>query len=118
MHDPRVEKLAKILVDYSIAVKSGDWVVVRGSSLAFPLIEAVVRNVYQAGGHPTTLIENDALEEIHLRDASEPQLQWVSPLETLAFQKMDALITIARDREYPSPERHRSPKSPSQAGCP
>ena len=94
MHDPRVEKLAKILVDYSIAVKSGDWVVVRGSSLAFPLIEAVVRNVYQAGGHPTTLIENDALEEIHLRDASEPQLQWVSPLETLAFQKMDALITV------------------------
>ncbi|HWQ83305.1 MAG TPA: aminopeptidase [Anaerolineales bacterium] len=94
MNDPRLENLAKILVDYSIAVKPGDWVVVRGSSLAFPLLEAVVRNIYQSGGHPTTLIENDALEEIHLRYASDAQLEWISPFETLAFQKMDALITV------------------------
>lgn len=94
MNDPRVENLAKILVDYSIAVKPGDWVLVQGSSLAFPLVEAVVKNIYRSGGHPTTLIENDELEEIHLRYASDAQLDWVSPLDTLAYQKMDGLIKI------------------------
>jgi len=94
MHDPRIEKLAKILVDYSIAVKPGDWVLVRANSLAQPLVEDVVRGVYQAGGHPTILMESDDLDEIHLRYASDAQLQWVSPIEALAYQKMDALINL------------------------
>ena len=38
MADPRVEKLAEILVDYSIAVQPGDWVVVRSHVLALSLI--------------------------------------------------------------------------------
>jgi len=94
MNDPRVEKLANILVNYSIAVKPGDWVVVRGNSQAFPLVEAVVKQIYQAGGHPNTLIESDGLEEIHLSEASDPQLEWVSPIENLVFEKMDALISL------------------------
>jgi aminopeptidase len=94
MYDPRLEKLAKTLVEYSIAVKRGDWVLVRANRIALPLAEAVVRGIYQAGGNPTTLIEEDALEEIHLREATDAQLQWVSPFENLAYEKMDASISL------------------------
>ncbi len=45
MSDPRVENLAKILVNYSTEVKPGDWVLVMGNSIAAPLINAVQRYV-------------------------------------------------------------------------
>ena len=35
--DKRVDKLADILVNYSIKVKPGDWVVLRGDVIALPL---------------------------------------------------------------------------------
>jgi len=48
MTDPRVENLAKILVNYSVKVKPGDWVLVHGHVLAMSLVEAVLRHVIQA----------------------------------------------------------------------
>jgi aminopeptidase len=41
MTDPRLENLAKILVNYSTAVKNGDWVLVQGNVLALPLVNEV-----------------------------------------------------------------------------
>ena len=38
MADPRVEKLADLLVNYSIAAKPGQKVAIQGSILAEPLI--------------------------------------------------------------------------------
>ncbi len=34
--DPRIEKMAKVLVEYSVAVKKGDVVVIGGPSIATP----------------------------------------------------------------------------------
>ena len=48
MTDVRLENLAKILVNYSTAVKAGDWVWVRGDVHSLPLVNEVVR--YRAYG--------------------------------------------------------------------
>ena len=45
MSDPRVEKLAKILVDYSVAVRPRDRVLIRGEVLAAPLAAGCEREV-------------------------------------------------------------------------
>jgi aminopeptidase len=59
MADPRVEKLAELLVNYSVETRKGDWVLVRGHVLALPLVEQVVKQVALAGGNPTVLLESD-----------------------------------------------------------
>lgn len=74
MTDPRVENLAKILVNYSVKVKPNDWVLVRAHVLAMPLVEDVVRHVIRAGGNPTILLEREHLTETILAEASEQQL--------------------------------------------
>jgi aminopeptidase len=52
MGDPRVEKLADVIVSYSVAVRPGDKVVIEGESLAEPLLKTLYVKVLQAGGHP------------------------------------------------------------------
>ena len=57
MSDPRIENLAKILVNYSVKVKPGDWVVVNANTVAHPLTVEVVRALLRSGGYPTILTD-------------------------------------------------------------
>jgi aminopeptidase len=92
--DPRVVKLAETLVHYCTAVQLGNWVLVRGHVGALPLVEETLRQVARAGGNPTVLLEADTLPEILLREASEAQLGWISPLDELMAERLDVLIGI------------------------
>lgn len=94
MADPRMEKLAATLVHYCTNVQPGDWVLVRGHVLALPLVEEVVKEVTRAGGNPTILLNHEELDEAFLREASEAQLAWESPLDELMAERSDVRIAI------------------------
>lgn len=94
MADPRAGKLADILVNYSVKIKPGDWVMVNGDVIALPLVQAVYESVLKAGGNPTLLLGSDELQESFLREANDDQLQWVSPIEDLVMDKIDASISV------------------------
>jgi len=59
MTDPRMEKLADILVNYCAAVRPGDWVRVQADVLALPLVHEVQRQIWHAGGHPDVQLSAD-----------------------------------------------------------
>jgi aminopeptidase len=94
MADPRIENLAKTLVHYSVEVKPGDWVLVQGNVVTLPLFEAVLRHVIRAGGHPTTLLSADSLRALQLKEASEEQLKWISPLDPIIYNEVDVMISL------------------------
>jgi aminopeptidase len=94
MVDPRMQKLAEILVHYSAGVQPGEWVLINGHVLALPLVNEVVRLVLQAGANPTVMLNSEELEETILRAAGEEQLRWVSPVETLLDERIDVSIGI------------------------
>jgi aminopeptidase len=94
MIDPRLRKLAEILVRYSTRVKPGDWVHIESSPLALPLVRETIALVLEAGGNPTVNLAQNTFDDIFFARASEEQLKWVSPLELLAIQKADVLIII------------------------
>ena len=51
MSDPRVIKLADILINYSLKVKKGERVLINSSSeLAKPLVLEVYKKILKAGG--------------------------------------------------------------------
>jgi aminopeptidase len=97
MHDPRLDKLATVLVNYSVAVKKGDLVVITGSTVAEPGIAAVFRAVLAAGGHPWVKITSDRCKELHLKYGSEAQLRHVSPFEKHMMGKCQAFIAFWGD---------------------
>ena len=60
MIDKRLDQLANILVNHSVKVQSGDWVMVHADLAALPLVEEVVRKVLRAGGKPSFLFSSSA----------------------------------------------------------
>ncbi len=56
MHDPRIDNLADILVNYSTKVQPGEWVGVLGDVAALPLVRAVYAGVIKAGGNPSLML--------------------------------------------------------------
>lgn len=94
MKDPRMVSLANTLVNYSIRVQPNDWVLVRGDTLAMPLIEEVVRHIYRAGGNPLPMFSTDELQRIMYQEASDEQLQWRSPIEPTILENVNATIAV------------------------
>jgi aminopeptidase len=94
MPDPRVEKLADMLVNYSVAVKPGDRVLLQGPTTAVPLIKAVYAKVLEAGGLPLTVASIPELNEIFYRYGSDEQLQYVAEPLRLAYETFDVNISI------------------------
>lgn len=94
MHDPRVENLAKILVNYSVKVKPGDWVLINANVQALPLAREVLRQVLRAEGRPTLEFDDDEAGEIFYKEASDEVLEWISPIDTKLFEEVDVIINL------------------------
>jgi len=100
MRDPRIENLAKILVNYSTKVRENDKVMIRGFPLdpvATPLIKEVYREVIRAGGHPHIAVDLEDIDYIFLTEASEHQLQHPNLISKLVAEEFDVDIRIGCD---------------------
>lgn len=97
MPDPRVSKLAKVLVNYSVNVQKGEQVVIRTSPLADELTLAVYEEVIKAGGLPFIVNQVPGTDEIFFKFASDEQLDYVSPVSKLILDTFDASIHISTE---------------------
>ena len=61
--DSRVDGLARLLVNYCVAARPGDWVLIRADLGARPLVERIHACVLAAGSHATVLYHDEELEE-------------------------------------------------------
>jgi aminopeptidase len=92
MSDPRLDRLAQVLVRYSVGVRPGNLVSLAGPPLAEPLLVALYREVLRAGGHPFVLMTPEACAEILYKEGSPEQLSYVSPLDRREVEVVDATI--------------------------
>ena len=95
MADSRIEKLADVLVNYSVAVQSGDKVLIQGETITSPLLEAVYVKVLQAEGHPLLLPSLLGTQELLFRYASDEHLQHIPEPIKLLVETYDAVINIS-----------------------
>ncbi len=94
MADPRVEGMARILVDYSVDIQPGEFVQIEGNSEGAPLLLATYQRVLERGGHPWLRTGLDEASEIFYKYASDDQLHYVSNIDRQLIEEIDALIYI------------------------
>jgi aminopeptidase len=94
MRDPRLTKLADVLVNYSVNVRPGQIVRLSGPQLATPLITELFRATLKAGGNPLVRLTVDELADIMLREASDDQLKFLFPLALPEVETIDATISM------------------------
>src|SRR5690349_19647736 len=97
MADPRVQKLAQVLIHYSLYVKPGDKLLISGPANAAPLLTAAYREGIRAGAHVFTRVALNEMREIRLRESTDEQLTHISELEKFENEFFDADLFILAD---------------------
>ena len=100
MADPRIEKLAKVMVNYSLELKPGHKLWLRTTPLAEELNLAVYEEAIKAGAHVFIDQRMPGAEEIFFKYASDAQLDYVSPLRETIIDTFEAELYI--DSEHNS----------------
>jgi aminopeptidase len=94
MPDPRVTKLAQVLIQYSLGIKPGQQLLVQTHPLADELTLAVYEEAIKAGAHVLLLNSVPGDQEILYKYASDVQLEYVSPVMKMVVETFDASLSL------------------------
>ncbi|MCX7026493.1 MAG: aminopeptidase [Spirochaetes bacterium] len=92
MGDPRIGRLADILVNYSVKVKPGEKVLIQNTNPEPEFVKALISTVHDAGGLAFVTLRDKSVErELYLRGPEE-QFALQAEFELARMEKMDAYI--------------------------
>jgi len=94
MPDARIEKLARVMVNYSLELKPGQTFWLRTTPLADELNLAVYEEAIKAGAHIHLDQRMPGSDEIFFKYASDEQLDYVSPIREILAKTFDASLYI------------------------
>jgi aminopeptidase len=94
MHDPRFDKLAKLLVGYSTNLQRNETVLIEAFDVPDEMTIALVRAVRNAGALPFTQIQHARVSRELALKGSERQLNLIAIHELARMKKMDAYIGL------------------------
>jgi aminopeptidase len=94
MHDARFDKLAELLVEYSIRLKRNETALIEGFDVPDEMIVALVRAVRKAGGVPFAQVYHARVNRALALEASDRQLNLMASHELARMKKMNAYIAV------------------------
>lgn len=89
-----LNQYAQLLVQYCLEIEPGDQLLIRGTTLAEPLVREVYREALKAGARVDTELSFREQYRIFINEAGEEQLSHVSPLFQMAMDRYDAYLAI------------------------
>lgn len=92
--DPRIRKLAKVLVNYSLKLKKGQLFKIQGELVALPLMQAAYEEAINLGANPYIQVIVPDADEYFLKHAGDAQMKYISPVQKLEISRMEALLAI------------------------
>lgn len=93
MADQRLNKLAKLLVNYSTEVKEGDFVFICADEVATPWAVEVAKEAIKCGAHVEYKLESDEILEMKLKYGSENQLKGGNLIYETLLNRADVWLT-------------------------
>ena len=93
--DPRIKKLADLLVGYSCNVQKGEKVLISyEGECCKPLVRQLIKNVYAKGGLPYTEIKDTQITREILLGCSENQIEFMNEYQMAQMKGMQAYIAV------------------------
>jgi aminopeptidase len=97
MSDPRIKKLAQVMVKYSLAVKPDQKIYLQTPPAAHEFNLAFYEEAIKAGAHVTFAIDGayyPGAFEIFMKHASAKQMEFISPVRKLMIETYDACMVV------------------------
>jgi len=110
MADQRLNKLAKLLVNYSTEVKPGEFVFVSSDEVASPWMVEMVKEAVKAGAHVESVLSSQEVSEIKLKYSSEEQLLQENVLFKTMLEKADVWLSAWGNRNTKTNSRIEADK--------
>jgi aminopeptidase len=92
--DPRIARMADVVVRYSLDLKPGALVLIQGAALAEPLIVELVRATLEADAIPRVRVSAEGVDYAFLSRAGDAQLRHLSPAALRELEALDARISV------------------------
>ncbi len=92
--DIRLQRMADVLVNYSLGLKKGDRLAINTGPAATPLIREIVRAAVRAGGYPEVFVELPGVQEIMLKEGSDEQITSIPAIRRMIIEEYETLLSI------------------------
>ena len=92
--DPRVKKLAHLLINYSLKLKKGQLLKIQGESVTAPLMQAVFEEALKVGANPYVQVIMPDIAEAFLKHGTDEQLKYIPPIFQQEINQIDAFVAI------------------------
>ncbi|MGA1866898.1 MAG: aminopeptidase [Thermoplasmatota archaeon] len=94
MYDPRLRKLADVLIDHSTKLRKGETIYIETFDIPVEMVETLVQKVYEVGGVPIVSQKfAKVLRKLYM-DADEGTMRTIGELELATMKKADAYIGL------------------------
>ncbi|ANA81788.1 aminopeptidase [Paenibacillus glucanolyticus] len=94
MRDPRIQKLAQNLVNYSVDMQPGENVLIEMIGSERDLLNAIIEEVGNQGGRPFVQLTDRTVQRAMLKNANKEQLELWAELDLERMKQMDCYIGI------------------------
>ena len=94
MSDPRRNKLADGLVNYSTAVQPGERVLIEAIDTPEEFVTPIIRKVVEAGGIPFVELKGSRIQRELILQGNKTSMELISDYEIYRMRKVDAFIGI------------------------
>ena len=92
--DPRIARLADLIVDYSLELQPGQVFRVDALDAASPLALEFYHSAIRAGAFPYTSLGLEGTLELLLEHGSTEQIEYIAPQQWEEIEELDAIATI------------------------
>jgi aminopeptidase len=92
MLDPRIDKLAKMLIDYSCALKKGEKILIEAIDVPHEFSTALIHHAARAGGHPLVMLKSNQVNRALMKVGEKAQWETIAKVERLQMQSVQCYI--------------------------
>ena len=92
MTDPRITKLAGVLIGYACAVKPGEKILIESVDVPHAFTKALVRAARDAGGHPLVLLKSNEVTRSLMMAGSREQWDLAAQVERLQMENVQCYV--------------------------
>ncbi len=94
MLDPRITKLARNLVNYSVAAKKGDKVLIEATDVDTAMVTELIKAVYEVGAYPFVETYKGKVNAALISGTSEEHCRLLAEYAKYRMERMDCYIGV------------------------
>jgi aminopeptidase len=92
--DPRVQRLARVVCEHSLAARPGEVMLIEAPAVAEPLVVELVKAALEAGAIPRVRVATEGAQFAFLSEASDEQLRTILPSAMPEMESIDLRVAI------------------------